>query len=99
MAFAPLDHAIEPRLLDDPVVASITWRLHKTPAQILLAWAVRRGTELLTASANSNRIRANFDISMLTEDALKEFSNDITKHYRFNSVVETGIPGSIPRGR
>jgi hypothetical protein len=24
LAFAPLDHAIEPRLLDDPVVASIT---------------------------------------------------------------------------
>jgi diketogulonate reductase-like aldo/keto reductase len=99
LAFAPLGHAIEPRLLDDPVVTSIARRLHKTPAQILLAWAVQRGAALLTTSTNSDRIRENFDISTLPDDALQELSNDITTRYRFNSVVETGIPGFIPRGR
>jgi diketogulonate reductase-like aldo/keto reductase len=40
LAFAALGHAMEPRLLDDPVIIAIAGRLHKTPAQVVLAWAV-----------------------------------------------------------
>ncbi|MGZ4562569.1 MAG: aldo/keto reductase [Mycobacterium sp.] len=39
LAFASLGHALEPRLLDDPLVVSIARRVGKTPAQVLLAWA------------------------------------------------------------
>ena len=45
LAFAPLGHGMEPRLLDHPVIASIAKRVRKTPAQVLLAWAVQRGTD------------------------------------------------------
>jgi|SRR5215469_3028381 len=93
LAFAPLGHAIEPQLLDGPVVASIARRLRNAPAQILLAWAVQRGSALLTTSTNSDRIRQNFDISTLPDDALLELRDEITTRYRFNSVVETGILG------
>jgi hypothetical protein len=34
---------MEPRLLDDPVIIGIAQRLRKTPAQVVLAWAVQRG--------------------------------------------------------
>jgi diketogulonate reductase-like aldo/keto reductase len=98
-AFAALGHSSEPRLLDDPVITSIAKRANKTPAQVLLAWAVQRGTALLTTSKTPSRIKENFDISTLPEDAIKEISEGIKTQQRFNSVVETGVPGFIPRGK
>ena len=50
LAFAPLGHALEPRLLDDPLVVEIAQRFGKTPAQVLLAWGIQRGTAVLTSS-------------------------------------------------
>ena len=97
-AFAALGHSSEPNLLDDPVITSIATRVNKTPAQVLLAWAVQRGTALLTTSKTPSRIQENFDISALPEDAMKEISG-INTRQRFNAVVETGVPGFIPRGR
>jgi len=38
LAFASLGHALEPRLLDDPLIVSIAQGSGKTPAQVLLAW-------------------------------------------------------------
>ena len=98
-AFAALGHSSEPRLLDDPVITSIAKRVNKTPAQVLLAWAIQRGTALLTTSKTPSRIQENFDISALPEDAMKEISEGIKTRQRFNAVVETGVPGFIPRGR
>jgi diketogulonate reductase-like aldo/keto reductase len=97
-AFAALGHSSEPKLLDDPVITSIAKRVNKTPAQVLLAWAVQRGTALLTTSKTPSRIKENFDISTLPEDAMKEISEGIKTRQRFNAVVETGVPGFIPRG-
>jgi diketogulonate reductase-like aldo/keto reductase len=99
LAFAALGHAMEPRLLDDPVIVAIARRLHKTPAQVALAWAVQRGTALLTTSVKPSRIRENFDVSTLPEDAMQEIREGMAKKIRFNSVVETGVPGFIPRDR
>src|SRR6202451_3719462 len=48
LAFAPLGHGMRPGLLEDPVISAIALRVGKTPAQVLLAWAVQRGTALLT---------------------------------------------------
>jgi aldehyde reductase len=48
LAFAPLGNGIKPGLLEDPVISAIAARVGKTPAQVLLAWAVQRGTALLT---------------------------------------------------
>ena len=98
-AFAALGHSSEPRLLDDPVITSIAGKINKTPAQVLLAWAVQRGTALLTTSKTPSRIKENFDISTLPEDAMKEINEGIETRERFNAVVETGVPGFIPKGR
>jgi diketogulonate reductase-like aldo/keto reductase len=96
-AGAPLAHAMAPRIVDDPVIARIAERVHKTPAQVALAWAVQRGTALLTTSTKPDRIRENFEISALPEDAMREIRDDITTSIRFNPVVGTGVPGFIPR--
>jgi len=98
LAFAPLGHGMRPGLLEDPVISSIAARVGKTPAQVLLAWAVQRGTALLTTPKDAARARENFDISALPEDALNEI-NRIQTRQRLNEVVKTGVPGFIPQSR
>jgi diketogulonate reductase-like aldo/keto reductase len=95
-AFAALGHASKPNLLEDPVITKIAASLHKTPAQIALAWAVQRGTAFLTTSTKPHRIHESFEFSALPEEAMREI-RDITTRVRFNSVVQTGVPGFIPR--
>jgi alcohol dehydrogenase (NADP+) len=97
LAFAPLGHGMKPGLLEDPVILSIAARVGKTPAQVLLAWAVQRGTAVLTTPKSAARARENFDISPLPGDALDEI-NRIQTRQRLNPVVTTGIPGFIPKG-
>jgi diketogulonate reductase-like aldo/keto reductase len=96
-AFAALGHGMEPRLLDDPVVTAIAKRVNKTPAQVLLAWAVQRVTAPLTTATSARHIAENFDISTLPDDAIKEISEGISTRVRLNPVVNTGVPGFIPR--
>ena len=97
LAFAPLGHGARPGPLEDPVVTAIAARIGKTPAQVLLAWAVQRGTALLTTPKSAARARENFNISPLPADALDEI-NSIQTRQRLNQVVTTGVPGFIPRG-
>ncbi len=99
LAFAPLGHGMEPKITDDPVLKAIAQRVHKTPAQVALAWAVQRGSALLTTSINPEHIRENFDISPLPEDAMEEMRNGIATSVRLNAVVDTGVPGFVPQVR
>jgi alcohol dehydrogenase (NADP+) len=96
LAFAPLGHGMRPGPLEDPVISAIAAQVGKTPAQVLLAWAVQRGTALLTTPRTAARAKENLDISALPEDALDAI-NRIQTRQRFNDVVNTGTPGFIPR--
>ncbi len=95
LAFAPLGHGVS-GLLADPVISAIAARIKKTPAQVLLAWAVQRGTALLTTPKTAARAQENFDISALPKDAFDEI-NRIQTRQRLNPVVQTGVPGFIPK--
>jgi diketogulonate reductase-like aldo/keto reductase len=97
LAFAPLGHGMQPNVLEDSVITGIARHLQRTPAQVALAWSVQRGVAFLTTSATLSHIRENFDISTLPHRAMHEIREDITTRIRFNSVVETGVPGFIPR--
>jgi len=98
LAGVPLGHGMRPGPLEDPVITAIAARVGKTPAQVLLAWAVQRGTALLTTTRTAARARENLNISALPQDAFDEI-NRIQTRQRLNEVVTTGIPGFIPRGR
>jgi aldehyde reductase len=97
LAFAPLGHG-DSGLLEDPTVSAVAARVGKTPAQVLLAWAVQRGTAVLTTTKTAARARENFDISALPQDAFDEITGIQTRQ-RLNNVVKTGVPGFIPRGK
>jgi alcohol dehydrogenase (NADP+) len=97
LAFAPLGHGIRPGPLEDPAVLAIARQTSLTPAQVLLAWAIQRGTAVLTTAKTLERARENYNISEMPEAAVDEI-NRIQTRTRLNSVVETGIPGFIARG-
>jgi diketogulonate reductase-like aldo/keto reductase len=101
LAFASLGHALEPRLLDDALIVSIANELSKTPAQVLLAWGIQRGTAVLTASVTPSRIHENFDVTALPEKAIRDINERLETRFRFNSVADGGEPGfaEVPSDR
>jgi len=71
--------------LNEPVVASIAKKHHKSPAQIVLRWGLQHGQVVLPKSVTPERIRANlalFDFALDEADmaAMKELGQ---KKYRF----------------
>jgi len=97
LAFAPLGHGIRPGPIEDPVILAAAKEVNQTPAQILLAWALQRGTAVLTTPRTPDRARENFNISSIPKTAFDKI-NEIQTRQRFNAVLKTGIPGFIPKG-
>jgi alcohol dehydrogenase (NADP+) len=97
LAFAPLGHGMRPGPLEDPVVVAIAQRTSLTPAQVLLAWAIQRGTALLTTSKTPERILSNYNVVRIPDDSVEEISRIQTRS-RLNTVVNTGVPGFIAKG-
>jgi diketogulonate reductase-like aldo/keto reductase len=97
LAFAALGHSSEPKLLEDSVIRKIAADMGKTAPQVCIAWGLQRGTAILTTSKNVGHIRESFEVSPLPDSAMQEIQGIATR-YRFNTVVDTGIPGFIPRG-
>jgi len=96
LAFAPLGHGMKPGLMEDATVTAVAARVGKSPAQVLLAWAVQRRTAVLTTPTTAARAKENFDIARLPQDAFDEISG-IKIRQRLNPVVTTGVPGFIPK--
>ncbi len=98
LAFAPLGHGIRPGPLEDPVIVAAAKEVNQTPAQVLLAWAIQRGTAVLTTAKTPARARENFNISALPQTVFDKV-NAIETRQRFNAVVKTGVPGFIPQSK
>jgi diketogulonate reductase-like aldo/keto reductase len=75
-------------------------RFGKTPAQVLLAWGIQRGSAVLTGSVTPSRIRENFDVTALPQSAIDEINERLQTRIRFNSVADGGVPGfaEVPLG-
>jgi len=88
LAFALLSHGMKPGLLEDEVISAIVARVGKTPAQVLLAWAVHRGTTLLRLKLRLGRER----ISTSPLSQKTRSTKSIASRQRLNPVVDTGVP-------
>lgn len=58
-AYSPLAQASQ---LDNPALATIASEYSKTPAQIMLRWAIQKGALPIPRSSNPSRIRKNLDV-------------------------------------
>lgn len=58
----------ERALLEDATVLGIAARLSITPAQLLLAWALQRGTAAIPKSVNPERLAQNFAAASISLD-------------------------------
>jgi alcohol dehydrogenase (NADP+) len=74
----------EPRPLADPVIRSVAERRGLTPAQVLIAWAIQRGTSVIPKSEDPGRIAENFAAASatLTDHDMAEIGK-LDRHYRF----------------
>jgi diketogulonate reductase-like aldo/keto reductase len=60
-AYSPLGSDPKNGVLADPLVQDIAKKHGKTPAQVLLAWGIQRGTSVIPKTSNPERVKENFD--------------------------------------
>ncbi|HJL18570.1 MAG TPA: aldo/keto reductase [Sandaracinaceae bacterium LLY-WYZ-13_1] len=58
----------EPVLLEDDTVGEVAKKHGTSPAQVLIAWALARGTAVIPKSTNPARIRENLEATSITLD-------------------------------
>lgn len=74
----------DPQLFEDPAIREIADKHQCSMAQVMIGWAVKRGTAVIPKSVNPERIRQNLaaaNVSLDAEDMQKIAALD--KHYRF----------------
>lgn len=79
-----------PRATDDPVVIEVAKGVGKSPAQVLIQWAVQRGTSVLPKSVTPSRIAENFeDFELSAEDVAK--IDALNRNHRYNMPARLGV--------
>lgn len=58
-AYTPL---VRGQRMNDPVLNQVATHYGKTPAQVILRWALQHGVSTIPKSANQQRLRENFDV-------------------------------------
>jgi D-xylose reductase len=86
--------------MDQPIVKQIAKRLGKTPAQVLLAWGINRGTSVIPKSSRVERLRENLAAQeiKLSPDDIQAISS-LDRNQRFNDpgvFCETAFNGFYP---
>ncbi|KAL4781785.1 NADP-dependent oxidoreductase domain-containing protein [Aspergillus varians] len=90
--YSPLGNNIYniPRTVDDPLVIEVAKSVNKTPAQVLISWAVQRGTVVLPKSVTPERIQSNFEDFVLPGDAFQAIQS-LERHQRMNFPARLGV--------
>ena len=72
-------------VLENPVVGEIAERVAATPAQVVLAWAMQRGTNPIVKSSSADRLRENLGAGDLTlSQADMAAISGLNQNLRFN---------------
>ncbi len=76
----------EPKLLEDRTIADIAKSKNVTPGQVLISWALNRGTAVIPKSVNPGRIAQNLqaELVQLSDDDMKRIAS-LDKNYRYLS--------------
>lgn len=82
------------KLFDETIIQKLATKYKKTPAQILLNWAIGRGTVAIPKSTTPERIAENINVFdfMLSEEDAAEISSLNRNRRLVNPVIWWGIP-------
>ncbi len=85
----------EPSLFEIPAIVRIAEKNGFSPAQVLIRWAIQRGTSVIPKSVNPGRMKQNLKTLelQLTEEDMKEIAT-LDKHARFVVGGFWAMPGS-----
>jgi alcohol dehydrogenase (NADP+) len=85
----------EPVLLEDSTIAAIAERRGITPAQVLISWAIQRGTSVIPKSVNPDRMKQNMAAAevSLTQDDMQEIAG-IDRNRRYINGEFWALDGS-----
>lgn len=75
---------LDPNLFDDEVIKSVAAERNITPGQVMLAWAINRGTVPIPKSSNESRLKENLAAAEieLTQQEMARIA-DANKNFRF----------------
>lgn len=74
----------EPKLFENKTIIDIAQEKGNTPAQIMLAWAINRGTSVIPKSVNPQRLKENLEAANIELTSLEmEKINQLDQHYRY----------------
>lgn len=74
----------EPKLFENKSIIDIAQEKGNTPAQIMLAWAINRGTSVIPKSVNPQRLKENIEAADIELTPLEmEKINQLDQHYRY----------------
>lgn len=95
------------RVVDDPIITELAHSLNKSPAQLLISWAVQRGTAVVPKSVTPARIASNFEgnnklssknicrkltcTDFILPDNVFNTISSLERHLRMNNPVKTGV--------
>ena len=78
-AYSPLVHA---KRMDEVRLVTISEELNRTPAQVLIRWAMQRGMVVLPKSVNKDRIIENFSVfDFEISDSIMKRLDDLDERY------------------
>ncbi|TPX49856.1 hypothetical protein SeLEV6574_g01248 [Synchytrium endobioticum] len=88
-AYAPFGSGKEPSLFEDQVLKKVAEKYKKTVPQVLVSWAVQRGTIVIPKSVNPERLQANFQDFEMDKEDMDEINNiSKTTRHRFFATTE-----------
>lgn len=85
----------EPNLLNDPTIQAVADKHKVSTAQVLIQWAIARGTSVIPKSVNPVRLKQNFDATEL--NLSQQDMDDIAamdRHYRYVKGQFWAVEGS-----
>ena len=85
----------EPSLMEEPAIQEVAKKHNASPAQVLIKWAVTRGTAVIPKSTSKDHIISNLESEKLPldEDDLKKIAG-IEKEYRYVTGEFFVTPGN-----
>ena len=85
----------EPNLFENPIVIEIAQAHNCSSAQVLISWAIDRGTSVIPKSVNPGRIKQNFDSVdiKLSENDMSQITK-LDRHFRYVNGAFWAMAGS-----